>query len=501
MFARLANSQFASMSLIAMVGVAATWPTWPDLVALWLGSNTYSHGLFVLAVTAVWFVRVASCAPPRSGRISKFAWLAFASAAIVWLVAYGANSAIGQEVAAPVLIWLAFWAVHGWSSARPLLGPLAFFYVSIPIWDLLIPGLQALSVLIVEAALSMLSIPVSIEGVLVHIPAGSFEVAEGCSGLRYLLVTLAIAPLLVAVNRISLPQAALLMVAATILSIIGNWIRILTIVIAGHLTSMQHYLITREHVTLGWLIFGIVMAVIVFLTSRLASRGIKEEDSPLPKPRDGYAFAPHATALAIVGFSLVPAALMYQSALPVGRTSTTELPRLSGEWVGPLEVGSAWTPYFSGATVSDQGRYVSNSKSIEFFFAEYDSQEPGRELTSYSNRLMSNNWIRVKQYELSSAGYPERIRVGQLRVPGGDFWLVGYVYEVGPIRTGSAVVAQIAYGFLSWWRPTQARLLAAALPCSLVCQEAEATLASFWAALRSAQLATASPGRATTGTL
>ena len=58
-----------------------------------------------------------------------------------------------------------------------------------------VPELQRLTAHLAVAALQWTNIPVYLEGTLITIPSGAFEVAEACAGLRFLVVTLAIATL------------------------------------------------------------------------------------------------------------------------------------------------------------------------------------------------------------------------------------------------------------------------------------------------------------------
>src|SRR5690606_39451568 len=49
----------------------------------------------------------------------------------------------------------------------------------------------------------------------------------------------------------------MLLIAAGGISIVSNWIRVYSLILIGHYTRMQHYLIVEEHYYYGWAIFTV----------------------------------------------------------------------------------------------------------------------------------------------------------------------------------------------------------------------------------------------------
>src|SRR5262249_43373414 len=152
----------------------------------------------VALIALVWLVRASrrDTAAPR-GALWRPALLLFL-AVCAWLLAYKANVELGKQLITPVIIWLAIATAAGWQAALAVEAPVLFFYFAIPVWDLLVPLLQWMTVSIAQGLLSIAGVPVRIEGLLITIPEGSFVVLESCSGERYLIVALAAAALIAA---------------------------------------------------------------------------------------------------------------------------------------------------------------------------------------------------------------------------------------------------------------------------------------------------------------
>src|SRR5262249_46502984 len=124
-----------------------------------------------------------------------------------WLIAYKAASVIGQQIPIPIILWCAIWMSCGLETARRLAAPVFCLYFAIPIWDFALPGLQTATVAVSESALRLLGVPVQLNGTLVRIPEGTFQIAAGCAGKRYLIVTLTIAALLAGTTHMRASRA------------------------------------------------------------------------------------------------------------------------------------------------------------------------------------------------------------------------------------------------------------------------------------------------------
>jgi len=121
--------------------------------------------------------------------------------------------------------------------------------------------------------LGFIGIPIMKTGFLLTLPNGTFEVAEGCGGLRYLLAALYIGSLLTYIGNYSTKRRIALIITFASLALVANVIRVVTVVIAGYLTDMQHHLV-HHHVNLGWVIFLLFIFPLIYFSSRYEDRKI-----------------------------------------------------------------------------------------------------------------------------------------------------------------------------------------------------------------------------------
>ncbi|WP_206483092.1 exosortase [Thalassotalea sp. G2M2-11] len=135
-----------------------------------------------------------------------------------------------------------------------VLFPSLFLIFLVPIWGVLTTPLQELSTLAVTLIMQVTGIPIFVEENLITIPAGIFEIAGGCSGLRYLLVSLAISSLYTFLYIDKFKPAVLFVVFAILGALLTNWIRITALILIGHYTNMESELMT-DHNTFGWYLY------------------------------------------------------------------------------------------------------------------------------------------------------------------------------------------------------------------------------------------------------
>ncbi len=152
----------------------------------------------------------------------------------------------------PALFWLAVTAAFGMRVGRLLAFPVAFFYFAVPSWSQLADPLQQLTVVVMHGFLDVTGPPALIDGDLVRIPNGTFVVEEGCSGLHFMIVGLAVAALHGHLQRSPWRTRVAQLGLMAVLALLANWLRVYTVIEAGYLTDMHHYLVSVSHYWFGW---------------------------------------------------------------------------------------------------------------------------------------------------------------------------------------------------------------------------------------------------------
>ncbi|WOI38733.1 exosortase [Alteromonas sp. CI.11.F.A3] len=144
--------------------------------------------------------------------------------------------------------------------------PLVYLVFIFPFWGSLALLFQKISVFMVTLMMSLTDIPVYVENEFVTIPSGIFEIAEGCSGLRYIIVALAISSLYVFLYLRTRKSAVIFTFFALFGALVTNWIRIVLLIVIGHMTDMESSLMT-DHNNFGWYIY-IPVAIFQFYLGR-----------------------------------------------------------------------------------------------------------------------------------------------------------------------------------------------------------------------------------------
>jgi len=469
--------------LLIVVGALALcallfWPTSQEIVDLWGDTvrRRYTHGWAVLAVTLglLWRDRhrlaTVQLQPPRWG------WLLLAAGSLAWLVGYNSGLLALTTLLMPLLALTATWAAGGWTLARVAAFPLLFLYFALPLWELLNPPLQMLTAVVNLWLTRLAGIPVIMDDNVIHIPAGWFEVAGGCSGLHFFIVALAIAALHGQVDRDDARSRAMLLALAGGLAMLTNWIRVFVTIMAGHLTNMQHYLVTVDHYYFGWVLFAIVLVGYVFLAGHLPRRARAERPAG-PAPATGSsARVGAAVALAIAALAAGPAWSLVQ---PRGSAVAAAPPPVVAGWSGPESSLGDWRPVFANADEELLVEYFSDAAgAVAVYRAVYRSQRQNKELRGFGNTVVGVHYRELEAEALEARAGSGAVPVVERRIEGrdGQLRLVWSLFAVAGEPTPMRPRDQVAYGVRSLFGAPPASVVALSAECKPDCDRARSAL-------------------------
>lgn len=470
--ASVSGLRWPLFALAAALALLVYWPTAASLLQRWDGDPTYSHG-YLLAVVSAWMVWRAW----RRGELenttpSLFALLPLALAGMLWLAARGSSILIAQQLLLPALLLGLGWAFFGRRGLLALLVPIGVLYLAVPIWEVLRPPLRDISSFAVGRLLQAGGLPVFLHGNRVDLPAGSFEIANGCSGLNVFLAGAALGAIQAYVFVGAAWARAVLFGAALLATIVANWLRISIIIIAGHMTDMQHWLI-EDHYEFGWVTFAIMM-VPVLLFGRYMEGVAPARVPEAPPPTLSFRPAPaHGTTLAAaVAILLLPGiawAVVSRSGEP---GAPPVLPETAGEWRLEGEPGLDWRPLQPGHSTELSGRYTDGAHEVDAWVVFYERQGPGHKLIGDRNAF-----ARPDDGRLRPGGGP-----GELRLVTGrrDDRLIWYRYELDGRITASGTRAKL-YEMLGNFRgrPSAYAAIISARCRQADCEDARTTLRAF----------------------
>lgn len=245
----------------------------PIMATLWRYSfddGTYSHAYLIPFIVLYLYFTLHESNELQFRE--KLSWLAL----VILLI-----SAYGLFVATTAQITLAYWLAtlillcaainFVFKPTIKLFFPALYFIFLIPLWGILTVPLQNISVIAVNTLMSLTNIPVFVENQFVHIPSGVFEIAGGCSGLRYLLTSLAISSLYIFLHLRNIKNITLFASIAILGALITNWLRIAILIIIGHETEMTSSLMA-DHNMFGWYLYAPFMLLLFKLGGYLTDK-------------------------------------------------------------------------------------------------------------------------------------------------------------------------------------------------------------------------------------
>lgn len=470
------------LALAVGATVMVLWPSVTSLQEIWERVHDYEYGYLVAAISVAWLGVIARRQWAVAAQPSLAGAGLLAMALFVWLVGFNAGSQIMHQLLLPVVIWAAVLAACGPHVARRALVPVAFLYFAVPIWESLLPILQRVSVTATEAILAGLGVPAKVEEYSVTIPEGTFQIIEGCSGKRYFVVALAMAVLAAHLNHLQRWRLVGFVAVVGVLALVANWIRIVVVISAGHLTDMQHYLVAVEHKSLGNAIFVVLVGIVFLLARRLAPDAVPGAQGPEAGAMEELSFSSGRAALPFLLLGVLAVLLQFRSGATASPPGLAGLPLATGAWQGPLPPAPTWMPHYIGPDAERRASYRSAEGRVEVYVNVYGEQRQGRELVGYGNALLapgawSRSWPQQTR-ALESTG--ARLVAFEARAPDGGAWLIAYAFEVGGRVTWTEPMAQLAYGVRSIFGPVPAGMVALAAPCSTKCDAAQTLVMTFW---------------------
>lgn len=389
--------------------------TYLDIVIIWWRSETYAHGFLILPIVAylLWLKRVelASISPrPYPG-----AAVLVLIPALFWLVGFVAQVAVVEQLSVVLMLPIMTWAILGSGVTRRILFPLAYLFFAVPVGDFLVAPLQDVTANFTVWALQLTGIPVYLEGRFFYIPSGSFEVAEACSGVRYLIASVALGTLYAYLNFISLKRRLIFIALSILVPIIANGMRAYGIVMMAHMSDYS-LAVGADHLVYGWLFFGVVI-MLLFWGGSFFREEPPVTDNAL-NPFNALSMSSHAEVKAFVLWALVATSAAVSApgfavwldariaALPPVDISIPSV-NING-WSGPFDVNTEWNPSFFGAQ-EQKVEYWKNGKSVQVYLAYYPRHIKDVELINWHNVVFDHQ----KSRRLSDGVFQVALRGGR----------------------------------------------------------------------------------------
>ncbi len=469
------------MGAILVVYALAFLPSWQWIFGEWSSSaGALSHGYLVAAMSVYLFIREI----PRAASIPVapmwWALPVLLTLSVLWLLGVVATVVAVQTVVLPAILITAIAFAFGLPIARRFAFPVLFIYFAIPAVEHLQFIFQALTVAAVSLLIRLADIPALVEGNLVFIPQGTFEIAGGCAGLSFVVAGLSLAVFYAHLYYTRLAQSFRLLAVVLAVAMIGNWIRVFTIIIIGYRSGMQSPLV-QDHLTLGWIMFAILMVPVYFLARRLEGPdavAVEPSLRGLGKESPNWGAVMAAIVIMLVG----PVwANTVSSPSASDETIELNLPAGHADWTGPHTSHWDWRPEYARPAAEAVAEYQSGAEVVLVYANVYLSQEQNRELIYFNNDI-KGGWSSLRDDRgLSDTVYlQDGSSFGQTSARNyiGD-WLIWYRYQNGDVFDTSAGRAKFSQAIETLKGRPNAGIVAFATPCRDQCNTASERLAAF----------------------
>lgn len=297
---------------------------WAEMARQWWNSSTCNHILLIPPILA-WLVRLRW---PELARLRPQAWwpgLAWLAGGLAaWALGTAASVNLVAQLGAVMLLQAAVAVLLGPRIVAGLLFPLAYMVFLVPFGDEIVPPLQAVTAHIAVALTQASGVPASISGVFIDTPVGRFEVAEACSGVKFLIAMIALGTLVGHLCFRSWTRRAAFMAACAVVPVLANGVRAWGTIYVAQSRGVE-FAAGFDHIVYGWFFFALVMTGLLAISWRYFDRAANDplvEAEVLEASPVLARLARHAMggwpALAAVALAVVAASVLSDSLAAAG---------------------------------------------------------------------------------------------------------------------------------------------------------------------------------------
>jgi exosortase D (VPLPA-CTERM-specific) len=399
--------------LLVAAAVPVFWIGFVSLGAAWI-TPEYSHGPLIPLISLYLFLReLRQAGPAPAGEVPRRGpGLAVIGLGLA-IGVFGNLIRIPDVVTYGVILWTGgvVLLVMGWDRGRRHQLPVLHLVFMLPLpqvlfWQMTI-FLQLVSSQLGVWFIRLMDIPVFLEGNVIDLGIYKLQVAEACSGLRYLFPILSFSYLFGILYRGPFWHKAVLFLMAAPLTVLMNSFRIGMIGVLvnsygiGHAEGFLHFFE-------GWVIFGACIGIL-FLTAialqrltpnplpladtiDLDTRGFADQLRRLPALAPARGLIAGALLSLAVGVALVAAPAREIPALP--RESFAGFPRDLGPWTGVMQSLEPDVEQVLGATDYLNATYMAAGERshVNVFSAWYARQTEGSGIHSPEVCLPVGGW-------------------------------------------------------------------------------------------------------------
>jgi exosortase len=258
--------------------------TLESLARDWIRDPNYQHGLLIPFLSALLIWRSRRRLAAAGGSPSPLGLIGMGVSSGVLILGVAGAEVFTQRVSFVLMLFSVVLFLHGWARLRLVFFPISLLLLAIPLPYVIYYGatapMQALAAKLALIGLQAVGVHALAQGNVIHLPQGSLEVAEACSGIRSLYAFAAVGAIVSYLTAISPWRKAALFLTTIPLAVAGNAVRVwgsgLGLWLVGP-AAAQGFI----HESFGVIVFA--GTVIVFLFLRRMARALWSHDASSPR--------------------------------------------------------------------------------------------------------------------------------------------------------------------------------------------------------------------------
>ena len=443
-----AESRKQAALIVAAAGAVTVlfWDAILNLWSRWGGQQELSHSYFIPLIS-VWLVWVNRKAVMQSvGAPSLIGAVLVAIAGLFLLVGQLTHIFLFQHIGLVIVIAGLVASFGGLSLLRATAIPVAFLFFAVPppFWVITVLSwkFQQVSSVLGVWMIQMMDIPVYLAGNVIDLGEYKLQVAEACSGLRYLFPFLSLGVIAAYLFRGPLWQKAAIVIATIPITIVMNSFRI---AVTGALVQAYgtEHAQGALHFFEGWVVFvlclltlfAVVAAFCFFAKPRknpLDALGAPELKPATPSRGGGAGIVTGVVVASLAAFFALSPVTSTDSLIIPERQDFDGVPREFAEWSVDIRPMDPSVAEVLGADDTIVANMVSpDGEFVNVYLAYLDAQRDGRSWHSPRQCIPGGGW-QITRHEVietqTASGKP--MKYNRLIIQNRDFrQLVYYWYD------------------------------------------------------------------------
>ena len=413
-------------------------------VDVWVSSTAYNHCFLVLPLFGFLLWDRRSTIALLQPRPALWAVLAMLPLLVLWAGAALMDVLEAQQLLAVALFEVFVFAIIGWRTFKALLAPFLFLFFLVPFGAFLVPALQVFTTSFTVHGLELLGIPVYADRFFIQIPAGSFEVAEACAGLRFLIASIVFGCFFATIMYQSRLRRLIFIVLSLVVPIIANGCSALGLLLLAELEGSGSA-VAADHVLYGWLFFSLITLLLIVIGLSFSQH--RADAAPADQPAKSAIPRRATAAAATLGVLLMLLGPSYLSMIDraAAAPGASALAAPTKPWVADATTKGDWHPHVAGAGRESLAAYRSDDATVNTFIALFSLPSRGSPFTKAINALAEPQPWRLthrSQIAVPVDGKPVIVNADVMTL-GSHRRVIWWFYIVDDQMTPSTLVAKL----------------------------------------------------------